>query len=347
MLLIDGSQGEGGGQMLRSSLALSLALERPFRMVHIRKKREKGGLRPQHLVCVRAAARIGNAHVEGAEVGSRELVFEPGPTSAGVYEFDIGTAGSTTMVLQTILLPLMLRAGASSKVRIVGGTHNPLAPSFDFIERTYLPVLAKMGGTATIRIEQHGFYPVGGGVIAATIEPSTLGHLTLLERGPIRSTAIKAGVANIPTHIAEREIHTVCEILGWAPAVGRVEQLTAKGGGNALLADVTSDAINLVFSATGERGVRAEVVASRLAGEIRRYLAHDVPVDEHLADQLMLPMALGLGGSYRTTKLSLHTTTHIDLIRQWTGLVVDTTEEKNGTVRVDVPGLGDRLFNEA
>lgn len=338
MLTIDGSQGEGGGQLLRSSLALSLALMRPFRMVDVRAKRDKPGLRPQHLACVRAAATLGCATVSGDEVGSREIIFAPATTTSGDYRFDIGTAGSTTMVLQTVLLPLMLRGAGVSRVRLIGGTHNPMAPSFDFIARTYLPALAKIGGRARVELVQHGFYPAGGGTIVATIQPApTLSRLELLERGRITARSIVAGVANIPASIAERELKTLCAELGWPPSAGRVESFVARGGGNAVLVDVGSEALTTVFSGVGERGVRAEQVARRVAEEVKTFLAAQVPVDEHLADQLMLPLALGAGGSYRTTALSLHATTHIALIEQWTGQRISVTDQGKGVVRVDVP----------
>ena len=170
MLTIDGSRGEGGGQILRTSLGLSLVTGRAFRIVRIRAGRAKPGLRHQHRTAVQAAARVGNAEVEGAEVGSMELTFVPGAVAAGEYEFSVGTAGSAALVLQAVL-PALLTASQPSRLKLEGGTHNPFAPPFDFLAKTFLPIVNRMGPRVTAELERPGFYPAGGGEMRLTIEP--------------------------------------------------------------------------------------------------------------------------------------------------------------------------------
>ena len=205
MLTIDGSQGEGGGQILRSSLALSVCLQLPIKLEKIRAKRQKPGLMRQHLTAVRAAAEISEAEVKGDAVNSRELVFLPKTLKSGDFSFAIGTAGSSTLVLQTIL-PALLRAKEKSTLTIKGGTHNAMAPSFDFIEKTFLPVLRKMGPNVTAQLVRSGFYPAGGGSFTAEIHPGPLSRLELLARGEILNQYAISRVAGLPFNIIEREL---------------------------------------------------------------------------------------------------------------------------------------------
>ncbi|HKO56535.1 MAG TPA: RNA 3'-terminal phosphate cyclase [Thermoanaerobaculia bacterium] len=311
MISIDGSQGEGGGQVLRTSLALSLCTGQPFRIENIRARRKTPGLLRQHLTAVNAAAEVGSASVEGAAIGSMALTFTPDQVRGGDYAFAIGTAGSTTLVLQTILLPLLL-CDEPSTVTIEGGTHNKAAPPFDFIEAAFLPLLRRMGGRVEVELLRAGFYPAGGGRIRAVIEPSHLTRLDVPERGELVTRRIRAVVANLPLAIAQREVDTAGAILGWE---GEAETIDATGPGNAITITVGSEHVTEVFTAFGERGVRAEQVAEKAASEAKRYLESDAAVGEHLADQLLLPMALGDGGSFTTMPLSGHAVTNIDVIR--------------------------------
>src|SRR5437762_121940 len=187
MLTIDGSFGEGGGQIIRTSLALSLITGTPFRIYNVRARRAKPGLQRQHLTAVNAAAEVGNAQVDGAQVGAREFTFRPGKVQPGAYTFDIGTAGSTTLVLQAILPPLMC-AAEPSLVVLRGGTHNVHAPPYEFLARTFLPLIARMGPRVHVELVRYGFYPPGGGQFNVYIEPAA--HLTPLEliaRGEFKS----------------------------------------------------------------------------------------------------------------------------------------------------------------
>src|SRR5688572_24773039 len=215
MLTIDGSYGEGGGQIIRTSLALSLVTGKPFRAEHVRANREKPGLRQQHLTAVKAAAEIGQAQVEGAAVGSREFTFIPGTVTPGDYTFSIGTAGSATLVLQTILPPLMIASGPSV-LRLEGGTHNVHAPPYDFLEHTFLPLVSRTGPQILIELERYGFYPPGGGRFNVLIEPAAkLQRLELRKRGQIRAQYARALVVNLPASIAERELAVVKAQMGW------------------------------------------------------------------------------------------------------------------------------------
>ncbi len=205
MLRIDGSFGEGGGQILRTSLSLSMVTGRPFRIENIRARRERGGLLRQHLTAVRAAVEICDGQVEGASLGSTALTFKPGRVKSGDYHFAIGTAGSGTLVLQTVL-PALMTADGRSRIVIEGGTHNQSAPPFHFLERAFLPLVRRMGPKVTVQLERYGFYPAGGGRFLAEIQPSgVLQPFDLAERGEIVSRGVTAIVANLPRHIALRE----------------------------------------------------------------------------------------------------------------------------------------------
>ena len=317
MLELDGSQGEGGGQVLRTSLALSLITGTPFRIERIRENRTPPGLRKQHLTAVQAAAQVGDADVHGAAVGARELTFTPRAVRAGDYRFAIGTAGSCTLVLQTVLPALMLQKERSALV-LEGGTHNPMAPPFDFLERVYLPLLARLGPRVKLTMERPGFYPAGGGKLHVEIEPAPLGGLELLERGPIVRTQATALVCNLPVNIAERELDLVRRKLRWPDdSFEAREDPRAFGPGNALLLEVECAHARELASAIGERGVRAEDVARKAVEELQRWLDADVPVGEHLADQLLLLLALAGQGSFRTLPLSGHSTTQIDVMAKF------------------------------
>lgn len=316
MLLIDGSRGEGGGQILRSSLSLSLLTGKAFRIERIRAGRRRPGLLRQHLTAVQAAAAVGGARVEGDRIGSPELLFAPGAVRAGAYSFSVGTAGSTSLVLQTIL-PALALADAPSTVELRGGTHNPLAPPFDFLARAFFPLLERMGPRVEGVLHRPGFYPAGGGHAVFRITPAArLAPLTLLERGAIRRRAIVATVAHLPGDIGAREIDALADALAWDREVGEVRRADgAAGPGNVVTVDLESDALTEVFTGFGEKGVPAERVAGAVAAEVRQYLDAAVPVGPHLADQLLLWLAIAGDGAFRTVAPTPHTTTQCDVIR--------------------------------
>ena len=337
MLTIDGSFGEGGGQIIRTSLALSLVTGKPFRAYNVRARRDKPGLRQQHLTAVNAAARIGSAKVDGAAVGSREFTFVPGEVRPGEYTFDIGTAGSTTLVLQTVLPPLMI-ADAPSALTFAGGTHNAFAPPFDFVQKTFLPLVNRTGPHVSAELGRYGFYPRGGGRFSVLVEPaSEPRRLELVERGDIRSRRARALAVNLPPSIAERELNVIREKMGWDEDQLHVEtSRDSLSQGNVVMLEIESEHLTEVVTRLGERGVRAEVVAEKAAEEALQYLAHGAPVGEHLADQLLIPLALGAGGIYRTGPLSLHTTTNTEIIRMFLDVEITTEQTEDGNWQIEV-----------
>jgi RNA 3'-terminal phosphate cyclase (ATP) len=337
VIIIDGSKGEGGGQVLRTSLALSLATGTPFRIEHIRAARPKPGLLRQHLTAVQAAAAVGRAGVEGDAIGSRTLTFTPQAVEPGEYTFSVGTAGSATLVLQTILPPL-LRAAGRTTVTLEGGTHNPWAPPFDYLQRVFLPIVNRLGPRVEATLERCGFYPAGGGRFVVTIEPAPeLAHLELVDRGEIVGRRVVALVAHLPRHIGEREVATALGQLNWQPEAGRVDSVAnTPGPGNVVFVELESEHVTEICTGFGEVGKSAEKVADDPVKEIRRYLAAGVPVGCHLADQLLPLLAVGSGGSFRTLTLSRHALTNADVVHQFGGARIDVTPESRDVVRVEV-----------
>ncbi len=317
MITIDGSFGEGGGQILRTSLALSLTKGKPFHIKNIRANRRKPGLLHQHLTAVNAAVQISNAEVKGNELGSCDLYFSPGKVIPGKYSFSVGTAGSCTLVFQAVL-PALLMADRESELLLEGGTHNPFAPPFDFLEKTFLPVLNRMGTDVTISLERPGFYPAGGGKITARIVPvRTLSPLELTERGEIMHQNVRAMVSNLPESIGEREINFIRKKTGWNEQTD-VENITnSKGPGNVVLIEIESQHVTEVFAGFGQKGVRAEQVANRTLKQAREYTDADVPVGKYLADQLLIPMVLAGSGKIKTLSPTKHTTTNIEIIKKF------------------------------
>lgn len=334
MLTLDGSRGEGGGQILRTALGLSIVTGRPFRIEKIRAGRSKPGLLRQHLTAVRAAKEIGDAIVEGDVLGEKTLSFTPRDLRPGNHRFDIGSAGSATLVLQTIL-PALLHAGAPSTVTLEGGTHNPFSPPFHFLRDAYAPLLARMGVRLGLALERAGFYPAGGGLMRATIHPRTdLEPLVLLERGAVLERIVRVIAHRIPEHVARREIDTLAS-LGWADADTEVEEVQSPGAGNVLMATARCEHVTEVFTGFGERGVRAEDVARRVAKEAQTWLDSGAPVGEHLADQLVLPMALSSGASaFRTAAPSKHLTTQLETVRAFLERDFTVTDEGRGVHRI-------------
>ena len=318
MIHIDGSEGEGGGQVLRTSLALAILTKQPLRVSKIRAGREKPGLLRQHLTAVTAAAAVSGGEVDGATLGSREIVFRPGPSLVpGEHRFAIGSAGSVNLVLQTVLWPLVA-ANAPSRLVLEGGTHNPMSPPTPFLAGTFAPLLGRMGPKLAISLARWGFYPAGGGKMIVDVTPAKLVPLTLTERGEVVDVRVFAAIAGgVPGEVARREIETACAILGIEPDLSRVVQADSPGPGNVMWIEVECEAVTMVFTGFGEKRVRAEQVGAETARAAQRWLAAGVPVDEHLADQLLVPMALAGGGVFRTTTPSLHTTTNAAIVQRF------------------------------
>jgi RNA 3'-terminal phosphate cyclase (ATP) len=329
-VVINGSDGEGGGQILRTSLALAMLTGRPLEMSRIRAGRARPGLRRQHLACVEAAARLCHAEVRGAVVGSQQLAFRPGVITGGVLDIDIGSAGSTTLVVQTILVPA-IAAGVALRAVIRGGTHNPLAPPFEFLDRVWLPQLRAMGARVALALDRHGFASGGEprgrdghGQLTLTVEPGgSLRPIEIVDAGPITARRATAILSRLPTHVAEREHAVVQGRLGLTAAECEVRDVRGAGPANVLLVEIERAAGRELVSVFGEKGLRAERVAEQACDEIAAFLAADVPVGVHLADQLLLPLAVTGGGRFRTLPLSLHATTNIATIQAFLDVSIE------------------------
>ncbi|MCG7499171.1 RNA 3'-terminal phosphate cyclase [Vibrio sp. Of7-15] len=332
-LVIDGSQGEGGGQILRTALTLSILTQTNIELINLRSKRKKPGLLRQHLTSVLAAQEICGATTEGVELGSTRIRFSPGRVKAGHFHFAIGTAGSTVLVCQTIL-PVLALAKEKSTVTFEGGTHNGMSPSLSFLEQSYLPILRHMGGKCDIKTIRFGFYPAGGGKWRLGIEPTEkLRPVHLLESGSgfaqdLHNCSLHALICSLPESIGRREIRTAQSILNWQGATSQVQDVVSPGPGNSFQLSIQSSFHRNVFEVVGELGVSAERVAKRAAGRVNKFLHSQAAVEEHLADQLLLLIALAGSGSFTTTQPSLHTITNAKVIEQMTGIQIKI-EQRN------------------
>jgi RNA 3'-terminal phosphate cyclase (ATP) len=337
IIAIDGSAGEGGGQILRTSLALSLVTGQPFRAVNIRAGRARPGLLRQHLTAVQAAAQVGGASCDGAEIGSRELVFRPEGVRPGDYRFAIGTAGSTTLVLQTVLPALML-ADSPSRLTLEGGTHNPFAPPFDFLARTFLPQLARFGPRVEAELIRPGFYPAGGGCVEVRIDPAArLSAVELRERGADAGRRAVAHLAALPAHVAERAFGQIETRLGWPREAFEVREYpSARGPGFALTLEAASEAVVEVCTGFGAKGRRVEQVADDAIDQMRRYLLANAPIGEYLTDQWLLPMALSGGGSFRSVGLTPHARTNMEVIGRFLPVRFQTDALETGGAEVSL-----------
>lgn len=343
VLRIDGSMGEGGGQVLRSSLSLSALTGTPIRVENIRAGRRKPGLLRQHLTALMAAAEVCGARVDGATLRSREVTFVPGEPRGGSYRFAIGTAGSATLVFQTVL-PILLSADGPSEVTFEGGTHNPMAPPFDFLERVYAPLLRELGVAIDLALGRPGFYPAGGGRFHVSLQPLTDARaLDLVTRPETVQTQGWVIVSRLPAHVAAREASTLVDRLSLPPERVAIRKVRSPGPGNAVCVLVADGERALeLFTAFGERGRPAEAVAEDAAAQASRFSAAKVPVGEHLADQLLLPLSFG-GGSFLTHELSSHTATNVEVLRMFRGpAAVAVRREDDDHLVAVAPGLGRR-----
>ncbi len=324
MIELDGSVGEGGGQILRTSLSLAMCTGQAFTLDRIRARRSKPGLMRQHLTCVQAAAKVSEATVRGAEPGSTTLVFEPGPVKAGDYEFSVGTAGSCTLVLQT-LWPALMLAGSQSRLKLGGGTHNPMAPPFHFLERCYAPLLRRLGAGSDLDLRRLGFYPAGGGEINVSVHSAaeTLQPFDLIERGRLIESYAECLAPALPAAVARRELDHLGRALGWEAEQLRTPPVRQnEGPGNALMATLACENVSELFTQFGEKGVTSDDVANALVKEVRAYEASTAALGPHLADQWALPLALAVwlrGGeaTYTCTELTDHATTNFLVIERF------------------------------
>jgi RNA 3'-terminal phosphate cyclase (ATP) len=323
MITIDGSTGEGGGQILRSSLTLSAATGEAVRVTNIRANRSRPGLLRQHLTALNAIAEICGGHVTGGKLGSREITLRPGSVRAGDYHFSVGSAGSANLVLQTVL-PVLVSAGAASKVTVQGGTHNPAAPPFDYLLECYFPALRKIGYVVRGELQSYGFYPAGGGELTVDIDgAATTCPFEKTERGDEVSRSLQAVIANLPADIAKRELNIASRLIELEEeAAMTILAPDSAGPGNVLYGRLVYESSTTLFSQFGEKGVSAEQVGKRLAKQMKTFSGSSAAIDHHLADQLLLPMALAKGGVFSTLRPSLHATTNAETVSKFTGRTI-------------------------
>jgi len=323
MIEIDGSFGEGGGQILRTSLSLSCLLNRPFRIFNIRRKRKKPGLMPQHLMGIRSLKLISNARVTGDSQGSIELLFEPGEVKAGDYFFDIGTAGSTSLLLQAIIPPLIF-ANNRSSLTLKGGTHVPFSPPFHYISEVFIPILNKLGIEAKATIESYGFYPKGGGKVHVEIKMADkIEAANYLERGQLTKVYGLSGVGNLPLSIAERQKNAALTILISQGINAEIETISVStpGQGTFMFLEAATENCLAGFSSLGERGKKAELVGEEAAKKFLDYYSTSACLDRHLADQIVLYLGVAKGeSSFTTAEISGHLLTNLWVIKEFLGI---------------------------
>ncbi len=339
---IDGALGEGGGQILRTALSLSLITGRPVRLVNIRVRRRKPGLRPQHLQAVHAAARVGRATVHGAAVDATEVEFVPAPppVEAGRFRFDIGTAGATSLVLQTLYLPLAL-ADSVSQVMVTGGTHVPLSPCFHYLDLHWRRFLAGIGVELSLELERAGFYPPGGGIVRMRVHPTGgLRPLTMQRRGTLRRITGISAIAGLPDHVAERQRNrSLSRLAGLAEAPCAIDtvRLTATSKGSMLLLIAEFAQTQACFFALGAPGKPAETVADEAVNALLEFVAGQAAVERYLADQLLLPLALARGESILSVdRVTPHQLTNAEVIARFIPAQIDFEGEqgKPGVIRI-------------
>lgn len=318
---IDGTFGEGGGQILRTALALSALTGAPFHLSNIRGRRAKPGLRHQHRAAVCAAQAIADAEVRGAEIGSRDLTFAPAHVAGGEFRFDVGTAGSAMLVLQTILPPLF-RADRPSVAVVRGGTHNPMSPPFDFFAETFLPAIGRMGFSAAARLLRHGFYPAGGGEVAVEVQPAAAFNPADFA-APVGPAVLSARVllSRLPDRVWEAEKRALESLDLKFATIERCNITDSPGPGNCVMIAVDRgerpDRTRSVLTSFGERGRPSAAVVQEAAGYARELLAGGAAADRFLADQLLVYLAMAGGGSLTTPRVSLHATTNMAVIEKF------------------------------
>jgi RNA 3'-terminal phosphate cyclase (ATP) len=338
---INGSQGEGGGQILRTSLALSIITGRPVAFERIRAGRSKPGLRAQHLTCVKAACKVCSGEVDGAKLGSTSLRFTPGTTKSGTYRFEVGTAGSTSLVLHTVALPLAL-ADSRSVLTIRGGTHVPFSPAYHFLDRQWAPLLRVLGLDMELSLVKAGYYPKGGGEIQARIRPTVrINPLALGQRGDLEQLDGLSMLSNLPRSIAERQRRRALSRLDAAGLACGIEvrEFPSPGMGTMLLLRCRhTGGARACFTALGARGKRAEAVADEAVDHLLAFLRTEGVVDRHTADQVLLPLAFAEGPSeYSVSAVTQHLLTNAQVIQAFLNarITIDGAVGVEGKVRIE------------
>ncbi len=319
-IIIDGSLGEGGGQILRTSLTLSLLTKKTLQIHNIRSKRSSPGLKQQHLTALRAAAEISNAQVEGDFPGSQEVLFVPGEIKPGKYNFKITTAGSTTLVMQTIFMPLSA-ASKASHVSITGGTHVPWSPPYHYLEWQWIPWMARIGFPGTVELHLCGYYPAGGGRLSCAVLPAeSIEPLQVTERSKLIQIRGISAASNLPRDIPNRQRLRFVSKLGPSYPLNDIRSavLSGQGKGTFLTVLLEFEKTTACFTSLGEKGKRAEIVADELVKQVEEYLNTPGCVDAYLPDQLLIPLSFAHGqSSIQTPKITLHLITNAEIIQQF------------------------------
>jgi RNA 3'-terminal phosphate cyclase (ATP) len=345
MIEIDGSYGEGGGQILRTALSLSVLLGVPFHIFNVRGNRPRGGLRSQHLAAVRAARAVSGASVEGDELDSRDLRFWPSNLEGGTWRFDLGTAGAIPLVLQTLLPPLIF-AREASHLLLTGGTHVPISPPFHFFQHIFLPLLSALDIRASGTVRTYGFYPRGGGEVEAHIWPHNRGPLTppaFPEKKRVRAIRGVSAVANLPLSIAERQRDSALRVLGKVPMETVIEtrSVPSPGRGTFLFLEAEAAICSAGFSSIGVRGKRAEEVGSEAAEALLAYLDTKGCLDPHLSDQIVIYLSLARGRSvFTTTQITPHLVTNLWVIDRFLEVPYTIEGQVGSSGTVALTGVG-------
>lgn len=345
LLLIDGSFGEGGGQILRTSLALSAILKRPVQIKGIRAGRDPSGLRPQHLKTIEALAQVTGAEAEGVRIGSERILFSPGKTVAGEYSFDVATAASVTLLLQGLLPPLCFGQGLS-RLRLTGGTHVPWSPPYHYFSRILVPTLRRMGIVLRTKLERWGWYPMGGGIVDVEIEPTSgLRPISLTERGKVKGVFGLSASSNLPSHVVSRQKDRAAERLekelGLYVEIETNDRAPALGAGSFLFLGVETEGGLAGFSSLAEKGKPAERVADEGVDSLKTYLFSEGALDPNLSDQIVLFMALAQGtSSFTVTRMTEHLLTNLWVVSQFLDVRITKSRGEGESGRVDLVAQG-------
>ncbi|NWF92377.1 MAG: RNA 3'-phosphate cyclase [Syntrophaceae bacterium] len=343
MIEIDGSYGEGGGQILRTSLALSAVLRRPVRVHSIRGGRSNPGLQPQHLRGAQALARMTGARTEGLHIGSKTITFIPQEIVPGNHRFEVGTAGSVSLLMQGLLLPLSL-AKERSRLTLVGGTHVSWSPPFHYIDQVLFPTLNSMGVSLEATLERWGWYPRGGGIVHVEVEPaSELKPVVLIDRGRLKRIRGISASSHLPEHVVRRQrdwaIRRIEAELNLEAEIELIEDAPANSPGSFLFLMAESEKAIAGFSSLGERGKRAEDVAGEAVDSLKRYVQRDGCIDPHLADQLIPFMSIARGcSSFTTTEVTDHLVTNLWVVGHFLDVQISRCGQRGEVGRVDITG---------
>lgn len=352
MLVIDGSYGEGGGAVLRNSLSLSAVLGQETKIENIRARRRNPGLQAQHLTAVRALGTACKAELEGAELGSSSLTFRPrSKPRSGEYAWDVadarrgGSAGATSLVFQALAVPLLCAEGDSTLI-LRGGTHVSWSPPFHYLQSVYLPMLKQMGVEAQVDIERWGWYPLGGGLMTARIaglgrDLSSLEGLSIPTRGPIKRVSGISATSNLPAHIAQRQKAQAEKVLRAEGLEAHTELIDAPAQGQGTLVFLVAEfeKARAGFTALGRKGKPAEKVADEACQQLLRYYRSGAALDQHLADQLVIPLSLAKGpSSFTTCRITQHLLTNAWIVEQFLGQCVSVKGAEGEAGEVSILG---------